>query len=75
MAPLRRGQLSTRAINRAMEDLATLPTYTVATVPDAAANEGKLIHVSDGAAGAPSLAYSDGTDWLRVLLGAAVAAA
>jgi len=72
---LARGKTGTAAINAAMEDLQTLDGFTVATVPDAASNEGKMIYVSNGAAGSPCLAYSDGTNWLRVLLGAAVAAA
>lgn len=50
----------------------TLPTYTVATLPDAVA--GGIIYVSDGAAGDTILAFSDGTDWLRSDTGAAVAA-
>jgi hypothetical protein len=52
-----------------------LQPYTVATLPPAAGNVGRLISVSNGAAGQPCLAYSNGTAWLRVLLGAAVAAA
>lgn len=51
----------------------TIPTYTVATVPAAAGNAGQMIRVSNGAAGQPCLAVSDGTNWLRVLVGAAVA--
>lgn len=43
-----------------------LATYTVATVPAAAANTGALIYVSNGAAGDPIVAFSDGTSWLRV---------
>lgn len=42
-----------------------LPTYTVATVPDATAYTGGLIYVSDEAGGAVP-AFSDGTDWRRV---------
>jgi len=38
---------------------------TVATVPSAAANTGAIIYVSDGAAGSPVLAFSDGTNWKR----------
>lgn len=55
----------------------TLPLneYTVATVPAAAANEGRLIYVSDGATGNPCLAYSNGADWLQIALGAAITAA
>lgn len=41
------------------------PTFTVATVPDAAAaGAGTTIYVSNGLAGAPTLAVSDGTDWI-----------
>lgn len=52
-----------------------LPSFAVADLPDAAENEGRLVHCSDGAAGSPCLAHSNGTDWLRITLGAAVAAA
>jgi hypothetical protein len=51
----------------------TLQPYTVATLPPAAGNTGRLISVSNGAAGQPCLAFSNGTAWVRVLLGAAVA--
>jgi hypothetical protein len=47
-------------------------SYTVATVPSAAAFPAHAIHVSNGDSGAPCLAVSDGTDWLRIALGAAV---
>lgn len=53
----------------------TLATYTVATLPAAASYVGALIYVSDGAAGDPIVAFSDGTDWLRVDTKVAVAAA
>jgi hypothetical protein len=43
-----------------------LPSYTVATVPAAAANVGSMIYVSNGAAGLPIVAFSDGAAWLRV---------
>jgi hypothetical protein len=46
-------------------------TFTVATLPGVVA--GGIIFVSDGAAGSPILAFSDGTDWLRSDTGAAVA--
>jgi hypothetical protein len=38
-------------------------TYTVATVPAASANSGRVVILSDGFDGAPCLAYSNGTDW------------
>jgi len=43
-----------------------LPPYTVASAPSAAtAGAGTLVYVSNGAAGAAILAFSDGTNWLR----------
>lgn len=52
------------------------PTYAVAGVPSAAtAGAGTIIYVSNGAAGSPVLAFSDGTNWLRSDTGAAIAAA
>ena len=44
---------------------AKLPAYTVATAPSAAtAGAGTVVYVSDGLAGAPTVAVSDGTDWI-----------
>lgn len=54
--------------------LVTVPTYTVAGAPDATTGAGQVIYVSDGAAGSPILAFSDGTNWLRSDTGAAIAA-
>ena len=70
---LARGQVGTKSINAAIDDAVTADEYAVAGLPAAAANRGKLVYVSNGASGAPCLAYSNGTNWLRVLLGAAVA--
>jgi len=43
-----------------------VPTYTVANAPSAAtAGAGTVVYVSNGAAGDPILAYSDGTNWKR----------
>jgi len=55
--------------------LVQVPTYTVATAPSAASIAGSLIYVTDGAAGSPILAFSDGTDWKRSDTGATIAAA
>lgn len=55
--------------------LVQVPTYTVATAPSAASIAGSLVYVSDGAAGSPILAFSDGTDWKRSDTGATIAAA
>jgi len=53
------------------QGISVVGTYTVATLPTVV--EGGIIYVSDGAAGSPILAFSDGTDWLRSDTGAAVA--
>ncbi len=55
--------------------LVQVPTYTVATAPSAASIAGSLIYVSDGAAGAAILAFSNGTDWKRSDTGATIAGA
>jgi len=55
--------------------LVQVPTYTVAGAPSAAGIAGALIYVSNGAAGSPILAFSDGTDWKRSDTGGTIAAA
>ena len=53
-----------------------VPTYTVAGAPSASdAGAGTLIYTSNGAAGSPILAFSDGTNWKRSDTGATIAAA
>ena len=56
------------------EGVSQVPTFTVATAPSAAAIAGSIIYVSNGAAGATTLAFSDGTNWLRTDTRAAIAA-
>ena len=52
-----------------------VPTYTVASAPAATSLAGTVIYVSNGAAGSPVLAFSNGTDWLRVDTLATISAA
>lgn len=52
-----------------------VPTYTVAGAPSAASIAGTIIYVSNGAAGSPILAFSDGTNWKRSDTGGTIAAA
>lgn len=53
-----------------------VPTYTVAGAPSAStAGAGTIIYVSNGAAGSPVLAFSNGTNWLRVDTLATISAA
>lgn len=70
---LKRGQTGSASINKAIDDAERVDSYAVASLPAAASNTGKIVYCSNGAAGSPCLAYSNGTNWLRVLLGAAVA--
>ena len=46
------------------EDVTTLPSFTVNTVPDATINEAKPVYVSD-LTGGPAPCYSDGVNWRR----------
>lgn len=69
-----RGRIGSASINAALDDAVRLDTYAVAGLPAASLHTGKLVYVSNGASGSPCLAYSNGTSWLRVLIGAAVAA-
>lgn len=72
---VKRGQAGSDKITEALKDAVTADEYTVAALPAAsAANKGKLVSVTNGAAGQPCLAFSNGTNWLRITLGAAVAA-
>ena len=51
-----------------------VPTFTVATAPSAApAGAGTVIFVANGAAGAPILAFSDGTNFKRSDTGGTIA--
>lgn len=63
------GQIGSKSLTKAL----ALSEYTVATVPAAATHKNRLVYVSNGAAGQPCLAYSNGTNWLRVVFGAAIA--
>ena len=53
-----------------------VPTYTVANAPSASdAGAGTIVYVSNGAAGAAIMAFSNGTDWKRSDTGATISAA
>ena len=52
-----------------------LPRFTVASAPSASTSgAGTLIFVSNGAAGSPILAFSDGTNFKRSDTGATISA-
>lgn len=51
-----------------------LTSYTVSNAPSASANARRLIYVSNGAAGSPVVAFSNGTNWLRCDTLAAISA-
>jgi hypothetical protein len=65
---LRPGKTGTLSKNAAL----VLSTYTVASLPPAASYPGRQVWVTNGAGGAPCLAVSNGTAWLRIVPGAAV---
>ena len=69
-----RGQVGSKAINDALDDAIRADSFAVAGLPAAADHNGKIVFCSNGASGAACLAYSTGTAWLRVVLGAAVSA-
>jgi len=51
-----------------------LQSYTTAGLPAAAGNTGGVVYVTDGGGGGdPAVAVSNGTNWLRVTLGATIA--
>lgn len=56
-------------LGKVLDELATptgpvkLATFTVATLPAAADYSGQIVYVSNGQAGTPCLAFSDGTNW------------
>jgi hypothetical protein len=50
----------------------TLPAYTVATVPSTA-TAGLVIYVSDANTGVGTIAFGDGTDFIDIKTGLAVA--
>lgn len=63
----RQAQLTALATN-----IGLLDAYTVATLPAASANAGRLVRVTNGNAGADTVAMSNGTNWKVVALGATV---
>ena len=68
--------VSTNGFTGDLTGAAKLPTYTVASAPSAStAGAGTIIYVSNGAAGNPIIAFSNGTDWKRSDTGATIAAA
>lgn len=52
-------------VTGAVAGAVTLPTYTVSAANALAKTAGKLIYVSNGAAGSPVVAFGNGSAWLR----------
>jgi hypothetical protein len=77
ITPLRRGRSGSRAINEqaaALDAAIRGTTYTVATAPSAVGQNGRVIYLSNGSAGSPCAAISDGTNWKVLAIGATIAA-
>jgi hypothetical protein len=67
------GRIGSKAINAALDDAVRLDTFTLAALNAAgfaAAHQDKIVVCSNGNAGAKCLAYSDGTNWKIITLGA-----
>ena len=52
--------------------LTKVETFTLANLPAASDWKYRVVHCSNGNAGNPCLAFSDGTNWKVVALGATV---
>ena len=65
---------SRERINNLESTTVTLNAFAVADLPPAADWANTVVFVSDGAAGDPVLAFSNGTNWLRCDTLATVAA-
>lgn len=55
---------STNGFVGALTGAVKLPAYTVASAPSAASLTGTIIYVSNGLAGNPCVAVSNGTNWI-----------
>lgn len=71
---LKRGQSGSDAANKQFQTL-TGNTFTVATLPAAASNVGRVVYVTNGKVGAACAAVSDGTNWKVIDIGATAAIA
>lgn len=58
-------ELWARQVYERITGIKELQSYTVANLPDASELEAHVLYVSDESGGA-TLAFSDGTNWLRV---------
>jgi len=67
--------VSDNGFTGAVSGFVTVPSTDVAGAPAATGfTAGTLVYVTDGAAGSPILAFSDGTNWLRSDTGGAISA-
>jgi len=72
---IRRGRTGSRSLQTQLDDLDTIDNGgNVAAFPAASTMTGRIMYCSNGASGSPCLAYSNGTNWLRITLGAAISA-
>jgi len=67
------GEINLTASNVNINSFLQLKSYTTIQLLAVTGTAGQLIYVSDGDSGAPCMAVWDGTQWARVVLGAAVA--
>lgn len=60
-----KGIINAQGVMANGQDVTVFPSYTISTVPSAAANEGKPIYVTD-LNGGKEPCFSDGVDWRRM---------
>jgi hypothetical protein len=62
--PLRSTNGFIGAVTGSVTGAVQLPAYTVSSAPSAVGLTGTIIYVSNGLAGAPTVAVSNGTNWI-----------
>jgi hypothetical protein len=71
---VKRQDFAAAKVQQAIDDAKKCDEYTVATLPAAStSNKGQIVSVTNGNAGAACLAYSNGTAWKVIALGATAA--
>lgn len=84
LSEIKRGRNGARSLNAGLvaqltAEIALLQpktgnTFAVADLPAAASNVGRVVYVTNGSAGSPCAAISNGTAWKVIALGATVSA-
>ncbi len=74
MPKQRHEQLNNRGLEEVVSSLVLTDRFTVAQLPAASLWQGAIVYVSNGAAGAATIAFSNGTNWVALTTGLTVSA-